>query len=368
MRNLILLVAVLFSLTACMRVDYSIKGTITGDSEVLKSGKVYLENVDRSMPIRDTADIIEGEFVFEGTVLTPEQYVISVVGLNGVIEIFVENDDYVITGSELDLRGSEVKGGHTQQLLVELKAKYDELETKYDTQKMVAEYNMSTTLEKRKEEILAEYDKFTAEVNSIEGEILDSNPLSHFSLQSLYRKVDEMDFTKVKEKLDAFKADAEFEANRFVMAIEEQVAVLERLQVGQMAPDFILKDPSGKEIALSDVYKKNKITMIDFWAGWCPPCRKFNPELVRIYNQFKGQGFQILGVSMDRDRDTWLKAIKDDKLTWPQVSDVKSWDTEPVRLYNIKSIPQNVFVDQEGRIMARKMDKDKIVEFLKANL
>ena len=104
--------------------------------------------------------------------------------------------------------------------------------------------------------------------------------------------------------------------------------------------------------------------MLDFWASWCRPCRAFNPELIKIYKKYHKQGFEILGVSLDNSHDAWVKGIKDDKLTWPQVSDLKDWDNEAGVMYNVSSVPYNVFVDQNGTIVGRGIGKKEVAAFI----
>ena len=108
--------------------------------------------------------------------------------------------------------------------------------------------------------------------------------------------------------------------------------------------------------------------MIDFWAGWCGPCRNFNPTLLKIYNEYNKLGFEIYGVSLDRKKEDWVKAIEEDKLPWIHVSELKYWNGEGPKLYNVKYIPQNVFVDQEGRIIGRQLAEEEIVPLLKEHL
>jgi peroxiredoxin len=119
---------------------------------------------------------------------------------------------------------------------------------------------------------------------------------------------------------------------------------------GKVAPDFTLPDPDGKLIALSSL--RGKYVLVDFWASWCMPCRQENPNVVAAYQNFKGKNFTVFGVSLDKDKASWVKAIKDDKLTWPHVSDLKYWNSSVVPLYNIEGIPFNVLLDPEGKIIA----------------
>jgi peroxiredoxin len=119
---------------------------------------------------------------------------------------------------------------------------------------------------------------------------------------------------------------------------------------GKPAPDFTLPGPDGKLIALSSF--RGKYVLVDFWASWCMPCRQENPNVVAAYQNFKGKNFTVFGVSLDKDKTNWVKAIKDDQLTWPHVSDLKYWNSAVVPLYNIEGIPFNVLLDPEGKIIA----------------
>jgi len=155
-----------------------------------------------------------------------------------------------------------------------------------------------------------------------------------------------------------------------VNAEEQQKALLQN-RIGKPAPEFALPDPSGKQVSLSSF--RGKYVLIDFWASWCGPCRQENPAVVQAYNKYKDKNFTILGVSLDRpgQKDKWLKAVKDDKLTWTQVSDLMEWNSPLVALYNFgeTGIPYNVLVDPEGKIVAERLRgsqlEEKLAEVLK---
>ncbi len=137
-----------------------------------------------------------------------------------------------------------------------------------------------------------------------------------------------------------------------------------KLAVGSQAPEFSLNDPAGKLIRLSDF--KGKYLYVDFWASWCQPCRMENPDLVKVYEKFHGLDFEILGVSLDKKKENWLKAIADDGLKWQQVSDLKYFDSEMIELYNIEGIPMTFLLNPRGEIIAKNIHADELETILYA--
>ena len=137
--------------------------------------------------------------------------------------------------------------------------------------------------------------------------------------------------------------------------------------IGSQAPELNMPDVNGNMFALSQL--KGKYVLIDFWASWCSPCRAENPNVVKAYATFKDKNFTVLGVSLDKDKNAWLTAIKADNLTWPQISDLKWWNSAATSLYGLTSIPFNVLVDTQGKIIATNLRgadlEKKLTEILK---
>ena len=364
----ILLVAVAAILFACTpkHDGYTITGTISGEG--ISEGSAYLSNFSRVDPIKDTAEFKNGKFVFTGKVTTPENYAITIEGMDGRIIFFLENSSIEIKAEMGNFAQAQVTGGATNDLITALNNSKKEIEIRDNLDSLKAEFYVGTTTQERKDEILAIYDAAQKKMEKLDNDFFAANPTSFFTVTQLIQQVEEMPLAEMEAKVAQFEALPQFAGNRYITEVKEAIATLKTLEPGMVAPEFTLNTPEGNPVSLSSVYSQNKLTMIDFWAGWCSPCRAFNPHLVEIYNKYNKDGFGVFGVSFDRDEEVWKSAIKDDKLTWTQVSDLKFWNSIPAKEYYVKSIPANIFVDQEGKIIKRQVGRDEIESFIKEQL
>lgn len=141
-----------------------------------------------------------------------------------------------------------------------------------------------------------------------------------------------------------------------------QPARAQNIETGMVAPDVALPAPNGTVVALSSL--KGKYVLLDFWASWCGPCRAENPNVVAAYNKYKDKNFTVYGVSLDHNKEKWEQAIKDDGLAWTQVSDLKGWSSEAATIYSIQSIPSNVLIGPDGKVIARNLRGSDLEEML----
>jgi len=184
-----------------------------------------------------------------------------------------------------------------------------------------------------------------------------SNLAGFYAMSTLDPELAEQELIQYADKIKD-----QFLDNRTVGQFKEEIEKLKRLAVGQFAPEIIAYTPTNKQVKLSDY--RGKYTLVDFWASWCMPCRKESPNLVRLYHQYKGQGFDILGVSLDDNPGSWIRAVESDQLVWTNISDLKAWSSEVVPDYRIKAIPASVLVDPAGKILAKNLRGKELSDFL----
>ncbi len=234
--------------------------------------------------------------------------------------------------------------------------------SKDDSLKIVS---LSKSLQKPYEEMMKVYD-------DVLSKKIKENPKSFASIMAVQQLNPEsyLDTYHALDKGLTEKYPNNNDVKSFHGMVQQTEMTLSRTQaikVGAEAPELMLPMPNGKDLALSNL--RGKVVLIDFWASWCGPCRKELPNVKRCYEKYKSKGFEIYGVSLDKERDEWIEAISKEGLTWPQVSDLKFWESEAVRIYAVQSIPFTVLIDKDGKILAtdlRGADLDeKLAEVLK---
>lgn len=257
----------------------------------------------------------------------------------------------------------EIKGSPGSELfyeflpeIVRLQEKKDSLEDVYTKLR----HSDDTVTQEQKENLINAYNETKKDGQKVIKQMIMKNKESLVGLMF----VDQLDAKENIELLEGYakNLNEKYPDNKFVQNFYKQMTNETRIKIGEPAPEIELPTPDGENMQLSDL--KGKVVLIDFWASWCSPCRKENPEMVRLYNKYKDDGFTILGVSLDEKRKAWLNAIEKDSLTWHHVSDLKGWKSKASNKYNVSSIPHTVLVDEEGRIIARNLRGEPLKEKL----
>ncbi|KAA5547893.1 TlpA disulfide reductase family protein [Adhaeribacter rhizoryzae] len=337
--------------------------TIKGKLQNQASGNIYLSELgEQQFVYRDTAEVkSDGSFEFTGKADDPGIYRISLNDQNMVL-LVVDTQRIEVTADAKDLRKtSTIKGSKETDNLKAVESVLNGMQE--DGAKL--EKRFVAAQNARQEDSLPVLQQKFMDLQKANSKklkaIIRSKPnsvVSAFATLSLINPDEEFAFADSM----ATAYNKTIPDSKFTKALTSKLSTLRNVAVGQPAPDINLPTPDGKSVSLSSL--RGKYVLVDFWASWCGPCRQENPNVVRMYNQYKDKGFEIFGVSLDESREKWLKAIDADKLTWPHVSDLKGWESSAAKLYNIQAIPQTLLLDKEGKIIAKNLRGPSLEEKL----
>lgn len=306
---------------------------------------VYLQKSGQTL---DSAVINNWDAVFKTPVCDDdEMYAIMLKGWRRPFSFFTDHQDMTLEGDAQNPNAIVVKGSESQARLDAFNKSYNELEAKLEADE---------TAQADAEEILKMHC----------FDFVWDNPTDPVAHYVMYRYKWAFGPCELRTMIDNIHhADSTLTSNTLTMA-EEYVEKLERVQAGQPIIDFTQNDPDGNPVTLSQL-AEGKLLLVDFWASWCPDCRKANPDVVAAYQQYHDQGFDVLGVSFDTNKDAWLAAVEKDGLTWTQVSDLQGWNNAAGALYSIAFIPQNALI-KDGMIVARNLEGEELFKAIEQSL
>ncbi len=311
----------------------------------------------------DSAVARNGVFRMKGgPVKHPEMVVLSAKNTRDRTTFYLENSEITITGSLDSLYDVKVTGSRTQDEYNAFRESDKPLSEKYSKLSEEFQYARQNNDTARQNAIRKEAEGIDREMTQLQKDFVKNHPASFVTPTILAGLSIEMDGSELESYINGL--DTAVANTPVIKDLKERAVKMMAVSVGQKAPDFTLNDPEGKPVSL---YSKvgSKLLLVDFWAGWCGPCRRENPNVVKIYNEFSKKGFDVFGVSLDQKRDEWVQAISDDHLTWTQVSDLQFWGNAAARLYAVNSIPANFLLDQNGIIIARNLRGDELYNKVK---
>ncbi|MCK4664524.1 MAG: AhpC/TSA family protein [Bacteroidales bacterium] len=342
---------------------YKISGTING----ITTNKIYLgKYIDKKWLSIDSTYVINCKFSFTGNIDIPELYNIKLTENKGTTPFFLENSVINIVINVDSLINTEISGSLTQDIFILFSDKLKPFENKLEN--LYIEYRKAKNENNNElmSEIDIKYDSVIEQKNLFIKEfILKNNSTVVSPYLILKHLIYYIELEVLENMLDNF--DISIIKSKYITKLHERVEILRKVAIGQPASEITLNDTSGNSFSLSSL--KGNFVLIDFWASWSGSCRKENPNIVLIYNEFKNKNFKILGVSFDNKKDRWIKAINDDKLTWYHISELNGWNSSAAKLYGVNSIPHTVIVDTNGIIVAKNLSgeelKNKIIELVK---
>ncbi|OKS84947.1 TlpA disulfide reductase family protein [Mucilaginibacter polytrichastri] len=342
--------------------DFTIKGHITKT----ETGKAYLMDGSTNT-IVDSVNITGGNFEFKGHVGEPVEYLIKFSGIDRQqVALFVENATITVNADRDSVYKADIKGSPTNDVWKAYLQAWKPV-----TNRAGKYYHLSDSVNKvyhnkpdsaAKAMLKADYATVQELDYKMHYDFISKHPASAVSAFVIathfipYFQFDEAN------KLFALLTPAAQNAF-YGKQIKESIAIEKRSGIGA-SPDFVMNDVNGKPIKLSSL--RGKYVLVDFWASWCAPCRRENPNVLANYKKYHDMGFEVVGVSLDKSKIAWLKAINDDGLVWTHVSDLKGWDNAAAHEFGIKVVPSNFLLDKNGKVIGKNLREEALSNRLKS--
>jgi peroxiredoxin len=331
--------------------------TIRGKVGYPGTGEIRLTEIGLGDGDKEDTVKLKSNYSFEKTVtLTePGYYRLNFYDLQYVDFILDRTDLEINVDGNSQAGFSEVNGSPDHALIVEMQSAIQASQSGPGFRKLESEFEQAKQ-RKSQEQMSNLQDQYMGELSRVQDSLLQTlikRPLSLGMINILEGNMFDKDAQFKYYKQVADRIQSEWPASRYGKKFVEMVDKMAITAVGQPAPEISLPDQNGDTIKLSSL--RGKYVLVDFWAKWCGPCRRENPNVVKAYAKYKNKGFEILGVSLDRSREDWVQAIAEDRLTWKHVSDLKYFNSQAALDYNINAIPFSILLDPNGVIIAKNL-------------
>jgi thiol-disulfide isomerase/thioredoxin len=351
----------LISFTNPVKPNFTLSGVAKG---VVDGTMVYLERQDevKGTIAIDSAKISKGVFSMKGIAVEPAVNFIQIKGVDGKIAFILDNGDIKFTIYKDSISKSLIGGSSDNDALQNFNVFSQKVQKKMQNFQAVNKEKMQTAQANKDnvtiQSLMDEFGLLQNELLEYTSTYPEKNPTSFLSVLLLDNMFNQpkVDIQKIKTVYGSLLT--KLKKTKTGLAIKQKIDNFKDISEGNTAPDFSGPTPTGEILSLKQAM--GKVTIIDFWASWCGPCRKENPSVVALYNEFHSKGLNIIGVSLDKDAAKWKEAIAKDRLTWSHVSNLQFW-TDPIAvLYNIKSIPATYILDENGVIIATNLRGEEL--------
>lgn len=376
MKKIYLLALIAISFVSCNQEPKGYK--ISGTTDFEDGTRLILSlrdesNMTTGVKEIDTTVVLNGKFEIKGKVEDLDLYFLREEKTNQMISLIIENANIEIQLHKDSIQTSVVKGTFQNDELIKFNKEFTNMQNSLQEFQTVNSEKMQAAIQNNdtvvSNQLKKEYFALRDKMEAFQGDYAKKNNKSFISVLIIKDLLNNPSVTP-EEVSDMYNnLDAELKTNKHAKKIEEILENLSKLAIGKKAPDFSAKSPDGNEVSLKSSLG-SKVTIIDFWASWCKPCRVENPNMVALYNEFKDSGLSIIGVSLDQEGklEDWKNAIAQDNLTWYHLSNLKFWQDPIAELYNVKSIPAIFVLDANGIIVAKDIRgeelKNKVKELI----